>query len=76
MFKDGELVVKDGKVIKAPRGRTHVVRPDFDAGIERNLSAWFDECHTVKLDNYKISVDEMADLVGSPVVVHPCGTRR
>ncbi|MBA2409599.1 MAG: formylmethanofuran dehydrogenase subunit A [Gammaproteobacteria bacterium] len=76
VFKDGELVVKDGQVVKAPRGRTHVVRPDFDTGIERRLGAWFDECHTVKMGNYKISADEMADHIGSEVVVHPCGARR
>ncbi|MGH8502302.1 MAG: formylmethanofuran dehydrogenase subunit A [Gammaproteobacteria bacterium] len=76
VFKDGELVVKEGRVVKAPRGRTHVVRPEFDPAIERPLGAWFDGCHTVKMGNYKISDDEMSDAIGSPVVVHPCGERR
>jgi formylmethanofuran dehydrogenase subunit A len=76
VFKDGELIMRDGELLAAPRGRTHVVRPDFDSGIERRLQEWFDDCHTVSLANYKISDDEMAEGIGSPVVVHPCSRRR
>ncbi|MDQ3797366.1 MAG: formylmethanofuran dehydrogenase subunit A [Pseudomonadota bacterium] len=76
VFKDGELVVKEGRVINAPRGRTHVVRPDYDVGVERHLKPWFDDCHTISMDNYRISDDEMAEGIGSAVVVHPCRGKR
>jgi formylmethanofuran dehydrogenase subunit A len=72
VFKDGELVVKDGRVIKAPRGRTQVVRPEYDASIEQRLKTWFDNCHTVAMRNYQISDGEMAEGIGTPVVAHPC----
>ena len=72
VFKDGEPVVKDGEIVKVVGGRTHVVRPDYDAGIERRLGAYFDNYHTVALRNFKISEDEMAEGIGSPVTVHPC----
>src|SRR6185436_20372222 len=29
VFKDGELVARDGAIVKVTRGATHVVRPDF-----------------------------------------------
>jgi formylmethanofuran dehydrogenase subunit A len=60
VFKDGELVVKDGKVIKVVWGKTHTVKPAFDNGVEAGLKDYFDKYHTIQLDNFKISNDEMA----------------
>lgn len=71
VFKDGDVIVKEGRIVGTPRGRTHVVRPEFDASIERRLKTWFEDCHTVGMGNYKISDDEMSEGIGSPVVVHP-----
>jgi formylmethanofuran dehydrogenase subunit A len=76
VFKDGEVVVKDGQMVKGRRGRTQVVRPEYDPGIERRVKAWFDECHTISMGNYKISDDEMAEAIGSEVAVHPCRATR
>ena len=42
MFKNGEVVVKDGKVVKVVQGATHVVRPDYDKSIEKPLNDYFD----------------------------------
>lgn len=76
VFKDGELIVKDGKVIKLVASRTHVVRPEYDRSIEQDLKRYFDDFRTMKLANFKISDDEMADDIGSPVVIHPCKQER
>lgn len=76
VFKDGDLIVQDGQVVKLPRGCTHVVRPEYDSAIERRLKEWFHDCHTISMGNYKISDDEMAQGIGSPVVVHPCSRPR
>jgi formylmethanofuran dehydrogenase subunit A len=76
VFKGGELIVRDGRILKIVETRTHAVRPEYDAGIERRLKTWFDDCHTVSMRNYKISDDEMAHGVGSPVVVHTCSPAR
>ena len=61
VFKDGELVVKDGVVIKVVWGKTHVTKPAFDTAIEQDLKKYFDKYHTIQLDNFKISNDEIAD---------------
>lgn len=59
VFKDGELVVKDGKVVKVVWGKTHTTKPAFDIGVEKDLKAYFDKYHTIQLDNFKMSDDEL-----------------
>lgn len=70
VFKDGELVVKDGKVIKVVWGKTHTTKPAFDIGVEQNLKVYFDKYHTIQLDNFKISNDEIAEDGRGGVIVH------
>lgn len=72
VFKRGEPVVEEGRITRPVRGSTQVVRPEFDPGIEKQLGRWFERYHTIGLQNFKISDDEMADGIGSPVTVHPC----
>jgi len=72
VFKNGTLVVKNGKVINTPAGSTHTVKPDFDPGIEKHLKKYFDRYHTVKLGNFKISDDELLDYGRESLIVHPC----
>ena len=59
VFKDGELVAKDGKVVKVTWGKTHTVKPSFDIGVEQDLEKYFYKYHTIQLDNFKISDDEL-----------------
>ena len=42
VFKDGELVVRNGEICNVVRGKTHVVRPEFDHGIEKSLGDYSD----------------------------------
>jgi formylmethanofuran dehydrogenase subunit A len=72
VFKNGELVVKKGKVVSAPAGATHTVKPDFDPGIEKQLKSYFDRYHTVKIGNFKISNDELLGYGRESLIVHPC----
>lgn len=72
VFKNGEVVVKKGKVVSTPAGATHTVKPDFDAGIEKHLKLFFDRYHTVKLGNFKISNDELRGYGRNSLIVHPC----
>ncbi len=60
VFKDGELVVKDGVVTKVTWGKTHTAKPAFDLGVEKDLKQYFDKYHTIQCDNFKISDDELA----------------
>ncbi len=71
VFKDGELIVREGRVVKVTHGRTHTVRPEYDRGIERRLRAYFDRYHTVRLGNFRISDQEVADW-GGRLEIHPC----
>jgi formylmethanofuran dehydrogenase subunit A len=73
VFKDGELIVRDGRVVKVTWGRYHTVQPAYDRGIERHLSEHFERYHTIRADHLRISEDEMRAFGhGAEVVTHPC----
>jgi len=61
VFKNGELVVKNGKLVKVVWGATHTAKPAFDTSVEKGLSEYFDKFHTIQLDNFKINDDEISD---------------
>ncbi|MCC5796073.1 MAG: formylmethanofuran dehydrogenase subunit A [Methylophaga sp.] len=71
VFKDGQLVVKNGEVIKVTWGTTHVVKPEYDASIEKPLQEYFDKYHTIKMGNFKISNDEIADDGRGSLTIQP-----
>jgi formylmethanofuran dehydrogenase subunit A len=72
VFKDGELVASRGKVVNVVRGATHVVRPEFDHGIERRLRDYFDRYHTIRFENFPISDEELVDCGSREPFIHPC----
>ncbi len=73
VFKDGELVVKDGKVIKVVWGATHVTKPNFDISVEQNLKKYFDQYHTIQLENFKMNNDEIVDNGRGKINTHTKG---
>ena len=75
VFKNGELVVRRGEICAVTRGATHAVKPEFDRGIEKHLQDYFDRYHTLKMGNFRISDDEMADGIGSSVMETECAAR-
>jgi formylmethanofuran dehydrogenase subunit A len=76
VFKDGKLVVKHGEVVASGWGNTHVVRPDYDFGIENELERHFARYHTVRLGNFKLSDDELSECGhGNRIIEHPCHRR-
>jgi formylmethanofuran dehydrogenase subunit A len=76
VFKGGELVVKNGKVVKVVQGATHVVRPDYDKSIEKKLGSYFDRFHTVAMENFKLADDEIIRGDHGAIVVQPTKPRR
>ena len=76
VFKDGELVVKDGQVVKVTWGHTHTVKPEFDRGIEKDIKKYFDTYHTMNMENFKVSNDEIAEGGRGGVIVQACEGRR
>jgi formylmethanofuran dehydrogenase subunit A len=71
VFKDGQLVVVDGKVVSTKWGTTHTVKPDFDPSVEKGLKVYFDRYLTMKLGNFKISDDEITEDGRGSITVHP-----
>ena len=77
VFKDGELVVCNGQVVKVTWGSTHTVKPEFDrSGIEKDLKQYFDRYHTMNMENFKIADDEIADGGRGKIIVQKCKGRR
>jgi formylmethanofuran dehydrogenase subunit A len=73
VFKDGELVAREGQVVKVTWGRYHTVTPSYDRGIEGRLKDYFDRYLTMQMENFPISDDEMHALgQGVSLVNHPC----
>jgi len=62
VFKNGELIVRNGQIVKVVTGATHVVRPEYDRKrIDKPLKHYFDTYHTVQMDNFRLSDDEIVD---------------
>ena len=54
VFKDGDLVVRDGKVAHYRFGRALNVRPGYDAAIARRMTAYYDERYGLPDDFIKV----------------------
>jgi formylmethanofuran dehydrogenase subunit A len=59
VFKDGDLVVRDGAVTHYRAGRTLESRPEFDHGIERRLDAYYDEVYGAPRDLFKAHAEAL-----------------
>jgi|GEM_PF-6934509 len=60
---------------KVVQGATHVARPDYDRSIEKSLKDYFDRFHTVSLENFKVSDDEIVTGDKGALVVQPTAAR-
>jgi formylmethanofuran dehydrogenase subunit A len=76
VFKDGNLVVRDGNIVKVTWGATHTVRPEFDCGIEKEIGKYFNDFHTIKMDHMKVTDEQIAEDGRGHVIVHGCKGRR
>ncbi|MBK8003530.1 MAG: formylmethanofuran dehydrogenase subunit A [Gemmatimonadetes bacterium] len=75
VFKDGEEIVRDGRIVKVVQGRYHTVEPEYDPAIDRRLAEYFEKYLTIRSRHMWISRDELSGLGhDAEVVVHP--TRR
>ncbi len=74
VFKAGEPIVKDGRVIATPRGDTHVVRVDYDRAIEKLVDDYCERYLTIRRRNLQVADGEIEDGGRGGLVVH--GARR
>ena len=72
VIKGGQIVVENGKIKKYTWGKTQTVKPEYDKTIEKNLKKFFDKYHTIKLENYIISDEEMSEYIGSSIATNNC----
>ncbi len=77
VFKDGAAVVREGRIQAVPQGATHVVRPEYDRAIERELAAHFDSHMTQSFSGFAIGDGELCEACnhGGAVRVHSCRRR-
>jgi formylmethanofuran dehydrogenase subunit A len=75
LFKNGELIVRNGKIIKVVNGATHVARPSYDPSIEKSLRPYFDDYITVRMDNFRLSDDEIINGGRGSLIVQPTRAR-
>jgi formylmethanofuran dehydrogenase subunit A len=54
VFKDGDLVVRDGRVTHYRTGRALTVQPTYDANIDRRLSRYYDDAYGLSRDLFKV----------------------
>ncbi|CAG4891918.1 formylmethanofuran dehydrogenase subunit A [Paraburkholderia gardini] len=59
VFKDGQLVARDGTLVATPTGGIHYVSPDFDRGIEKTLRAYSEANLVGNFAHAAISDDEI-----------------
>jgi formylmethanofuran dehydrogenase subunit A len=72
VFKDGELVIRDGNVIRYRWGRALTVRPEHDAAIERRMRQSYDERYGLPVE--LMYVPENAIGRPDPFEDVPCGS--
>ncbi len=57
VFKDGELVVQEGCIVKDRPGRTFYVTPGYDRHIVESIREDFEQYYTVCLENYPVQLE-------------------
>ncbi|MEZ5899077.1 MAG: formylmethanofuran dehydrogenase subunit A [Hyphomicrobiaceae bacterium] len=75
VFKNGELIVRNGKIVKVVNGATHVARPTYDNAIEKQIRQYFENFHTMRMENFRLSDDEIVNGGRGSIIVQPTGTR-
>ena len=76
VFKNGELVVRNGKIKKHVTGATHVVRSDYQRSIKKTLDTYYSRYMTLSKDRVKVSDDEIRDHGQGELIIHSARRRK
>jgi formylmethanofuran dehydrogenase subunit A len=60
VLKDGQVVVRDGRIVREHQGRTLYVAPPYHPAIKEDLRAHFEECYTISFDNYPVAPEYLS----------------
>lgn len=55
VFKNGQLVVRDGEIVARQNGATQIIEPDYDRRIERHIQNHFDRFYSLSLNNFGVT---------------------
>ena len=72
VFKNGELVVRNGQVTESRAGRALVVQPEHDRAVDRRLREYYDERYGLSPDVFKVPSSALPD--PDPFELVPCAT--
>ena len=61
VFKDGEIIVKNGKIQKVFNGKFYIAETEYDKNIEKEISSYFEKYIGRKMQNFKIQNQELWD---------------
>jgi formylmethanofuran dehydrogenase subunit A len=75
LFKNGEVIVRNGRIVKVVNGATHVARPHYDRSIEKSLKKYFDNYLTVRMENFRLSDDEIVGNGRGSLIIQPTKAR-
>jgi formylmethanofuran dehydrogenase subunit A len=59
VFKDGELIARDGTLLATPTGGIHYVSPDYDRAIEKRVRDFAQKNLATRFENIAIGDDEI-----------------
>jgi formylmethanofuran dehydrogenase subunit A len=71
VFKNGELVVRDGQVTRSRAGRALVVQPEHDRAVDRRLREYYDDRYGLSPDVFKVPPSALPN--PDPFERVPCG---
>ncbi|HVA51060.1 MAG TPA: formylmethanofuran dehydrogenase subunit A [Pirellulales bacterium] len=57
VIKAGQIIVEQGEIRQPVHGKTLHVAPEYDAGIEADIAAWFERYYSVRFRNYPVTFD-------------------
>jgi formylmethanofuran dehydrogenase subunit A len=66
VLKGGEVVVREGEIVRQVFGRSIFVDPPEPAGIEGELRDDFEKFYTVRYDNYRLPVEHFRSYAAVP----------
>lgn len=76
VYKGGQLVVRNGKIISSCTGATHVVRSDYNRSIKKTVDDFYKRYMTVNKDRIRVSDDEIRDHGQGEIIIHQARRRR
>lgn len=57
VIKSGRLLVENGDIRENWLGKTLHVQPEYDHGIEKEISRWFEQYYSIRFRNYPVGDD-------------------